>query len=321
MRDPAQSIRFIADRGDSRLRLDQVLVRRVTDITRLSRTVAQRWIESGAIAVDGSVNRRPASRVREGAAVQVTLPSTAARRAMPQPEDADLQILYEDASLIAIDKPPGMVVHPSYKQLSGTLLNAVLGRVRTRPGARPGILTRLDKGTSGIVIVALSADVHATMQRDAAAGAISKEYLAIVNGSPSPRRGIVRAPLGRDPDDRRRMMVAAGGADSVTRYDVVAQHQRVSLVRCQLVTGRTHQIRVHLASRGWPVLGDVVYGTADARITRQALHAWRVTFPHPVTREPLTLVAPLANDLRAVADTCDLEIPGAELCFLRDLRT
>src|SRR5688500_2718958 len=112
------TIHFIADRGDSRLRLDQVLVRRVTDITRMSRSVAQQWIESGAIAVDGRVNRRPAARVREGAAVHVTLPATAARRAMPQPEAGDLQILYEDASFIAIDKPPGIVVHPSYKQLS-----------------------------------------------------------------------------------------------------------------------------------------------------------------------------------------------------------
>jgi 23S rRNA pseudouridine1911/1915/1917 synthase len=309
MPDAADRIHFVADRGDSRLRLDQVLVRRVTDVTRLSRTVAQRWIESGAIAVDGRVNRRPASRVREGAAVQVTLPATAVRRATPQPEAADLRILYEDRFLIAIDKPPGIVVHPSYKQLSGTLLNAVLWRIQHRSDARPGILTRLDKGTSGIVVVALSGDAHATMQRDAAGGAIAKEYLAIVDGSPSPRRGIIRAPLGRDPADRRRMMVAAGGADSVTRYEVVARHRRVSLVRCQLVTGRTHQIRVHLASRGWPILGDAVYGTADARIARQALHAWRIALPHPISREPLTIVAPLADDLRAVADACGLEIP------------
>jgi 23S rRNA pseudouridine1911/1915/1917 synthase len=306
MPEPADTIHFIADRGDARLRLDQVLVRRVTGITRMSRAVAQRWIESGAVAVDGRVNRRPASRVREGAAVQVTLPHTAARRATPQPEAGDLQILYEDDCLIAIDKPPGVVVHPSYKQLSGTLLNAVLWRIRDRPGARPGILTRLDKGTSGVVIVALSADVHAAMQRDAASGAISKEYLAIVGGVPAPRTGTIRAPLGRDPDDRRRMTIAAGGADSVTRYDVVARRQQVSLVRCQLVTGRTHQIRVHLASRGWPILGDAVYGTSDSRILRQALHAWRVTLPHPITREPLTIVAPLADDMRAFADELGL---------------
>jgi 23S rRNA pseudouridine1911/1915/1917 synthase len=322
MPEPADRIHFIADRGDARLRLDQVLVRRVTGITRMSRTVAQRWIESGAIAVDGRVNRRPASRVREGAAVEVTLPHTAVRRATPQPEAGDLQILYEDACLVAINKPPGVVVHPSYKQLSGTLLNALLWRIRDRPGARPGILTRLDKGTSGIVIVALSADVHATMQRDAAAGDISKEYLAIVSGAPAPRTGTIRAPLGRDPQDRRRMMVLDGGAESVTRYDVVARLERVSLVRCQLVTGRTHQIRVHLASRGWPILGDAVYGTADSRIPRQALHAWRVTLPHPVTREPLTIVAPIAEDMRSAAVACGLRMPGAAETetSLRDLR-
>ena len=274
----------------------------------MSRSVAQRWIESGAIAIDGRVNRRPAARVREGAAVEVTLPTTAARRATPQPEAAELQILYEDDFLIAIDKPPDMVVHPSYKQLSGTLLNAVLWRVRDRSGARPGILTRLDKGTSGIVVVAFNGDAHATMQRDAAAGSISKEYLAIVSGSPSPRSGIIRAPLGRDPEDRRRIVVTAGGADSATQYEVLARHQQRSLVRCQLVTGRTHQIRVHLASRGWPILGDAVYGTADSRIGRQALHAWRITLPHPVTREPLTIVAPVADDMRAAADACGLHV-------------
>jgi 23S rRNA pseudouridine1911/1915/1917 synthase len=300
MPDAADTVRFIADRGDARLRLDQIIVRRVAGVTRLSRSVAQQWIESGAVAVDGDVARRPALRVREGAAVRVTLPPTAQRRAIPQPEQGDLAILFEDDSLLALNKPPGIVVHPSYKQLSGTLLNAVLWRTRDQPAARPGILTRLDKGTSGVVVIALSAEVHAAMQRDASAGAIRKEYLAIVSGSPSPRTGTIRAPLGRDPNDRRRIVVTPGGADSETRYAVLARQRGLSLVRCELVTGRTHQIRVHLASRGWPVLGDPVYGVADERIARQALHAWRITLPHPATRGPLTIVAPVPEDMRAI---------------------
>ena len=300
MPDPTDRIRFIADRGDVRLRLDQVLVRRVTEITRMSRSVAQRWIESGAVTVNGQVVRRPAAHIREGAAVQVALPPSAARRTTPQPEEAEVRVLYEDEFFVAIDKPPGVVVHPSYKQLSGTLLNALLWRIRDRADARPGILTRLDKNTSGVVVVALTAAVHAVMQREAASGAMRKEYLALVKGLPHPRSGAIHAPLGRDTDDRRRVIVTPGGAPSETRYEVLAHEHDLSLVRCELVTGRTHQIRVHLASRGWPIVGDRVYGSPDDRIPRQALHAWRVVLPHPISGEPLTIEAPIPEDIRAI---------------------
>jgi 23S rRNA pseudouridine1911/1915/1917 synthase len=301
MPDPESTIQFDADRGDARLRLDQIVVRRVTDVSRLSRSVARRWIESGAVTVDGRVAERPSARVREGATISVTLPDTAVRRSRPEGEPGELDILYEDASLMALDKPSGMVVHPSYKQLSGTLLNAVLWRLRDRPGAHPGILTRLDRDTSGIVIVALGADVHATMQRDAAAGRISKRYLAVVQGAPCPGSGTIALPLGRDPGDRRRVVVTPGGAPSETRYEVIStDDQGRSLVRCELLTGRTHQIRVHMASSGWPILGDTVYGATTPAIGRQALHAWRIALPHPLTRERLELEAPLPADLRSL---------------------
>jgi 23S rRNA pseudouridine1911/1915/1917 synthase len=264
----------------------------------MSRNVAQQWLESGAVSVDGQVVRRPAVRVREGAVVRVVLPATALWRSVPQPEDTDVRVLYEDRSFIAIDKPPGIVVHPSYKQLSGTLLNALLWRLRDRADARPGILTRLDKDSSGIVIVALDATVHAAMQRAAAGGELRKEYLAVVTAAPRPREGRIDAPLGRDPHDRRRVVVTPGGAASQTRYEVLAQRDGLSLVRCELVTGRTHQIRVHLASRGWPILGDRVYGTPDDRIARQALHAWRVTLRHPVSDEPMRIAAPVPVDMK-----------------------
>jgi 23S rRNA pseudouridine1911/1915/1917 synthase len=300
MPKPDDRIQFFADRGDARLRLDQILVRRISEVSRMSRNIAQRWIESGAVTVDGAAAVRPSTRVREGAAIDVALPPTATRRAAVEAEEADVDVLYEDGSLIAINKPPGIVVHPSYKQLSGTLLNALLWRIRDRPDTKPGILTRLDKDTSGLVVVALAADVHAAMQRDALAGRTRKEYLAVVAGSPRPATGTIREPLARDPDDRRRVVVMAGGAESETRYEVMASRDGFSLLRCELITGRTHQIRVHLQSRGWPIVGDRVYGTADDRIPRQALHAWRITLPHPVTREPLTIEAPLPADLRAL---------------------
>lgn len=221
-------------------------------------------------------------------------------RRRPEPEEGPLNIVHEDEWTIVLNKPPGVVVHPTYKNTSGTLLNAVLWRVRDRAGAQPGILTRLDKDTSGLVVVALTPDVHAIMQKDAAAGRVSKQYLAVVQGVPEPRSGRIVLPLGRDVSDRRRVVVRPDGAHCETRYEVLSTHgdDPLSLVRCELVTGRTHQIRVHLAASGWPVLGDRVYGSPDASIARQALHAWRVTLPHPVTRQRLELEAQLPDDMR-----------------------
>jgi 23S rRNA pseudouridine1911/1915/1917 synthase len=234
--------------------------------------------------------------------VSAELQSTARRR--PQPEEGPLSVVFEDEWMIVLDKPPGMVVHPTYRNWSGTLLNNVLWRMRDRGGAQPGILTRLDKDTSGLVVMALTPDVHAAMQRDQTAGRVRKEYLAIVDGSPQPARDSIALPLGRDVTDRRRVVVTDGGAPSETRYEVMATtRDNRSVLRCELVTGRTHQIRVHLASRGWPIVGDAVYGRPDATIARQALHAWRVLLPHPITRQPLELEAPLPSDMRTLIGT------------------
>jgi 23S rRNA pseudouridine1911/1915/1917 synthase len=290
------TIHFITDRGDARLRLDQVLVRRVTGITRMSRSRAQQWIESGAVSVDGSLAGRPSNRVREGAVVEIALPDDAEPRVRPQPEVGSLEILYEDEHLLALDKPAGVVVHPSYKNASGTLLNAVLWHVRDRTNLRPGIVTRLDKNTSGLLLVSLTPGVHAALQRTP----LRKEYLALVEGVPLPTSGTIDLPLGRDPGDRRRVIVTPDGLPSVTNYEVLSSDDDVSVVRCELVTGRTHQIRVHMAARGWPLVGDATYGRADARLARQALHAWRATFVHPATGAPMQISAPMPDDLASL---------------------
>jgi 23S rRNA pseudouridine1911/1915/1917 synthase len=228
--------------------------------------------------------------------VSTQLQSTERRR--PLPEDGPLSIIYEDESVIVLDKPPGVVVHPTYKNWSGTLLNSVLWRVRDRAGAQPGILTRLDKDTSGLVVMALTSELHARMQRDAAAGRVRKQYIAVVRGAPSPLSGRIVLPLGRDIADRRRVVVTETGQSSETRYEVMANlHNGLSMVRCELVTGRTHQIRVHLAAQGWPIVGDVLYGSPDATIARQALHAWRVSMPHPITRHAIEAEAPMPEDM------------------------
>jgi 23S rRNA pseudouridine1911/1915/1917 synthase len=229
------------------------------------------------------------------------------RRPRPLPEEGPLSIVFEDEWMIVLDKPPGVVVHPTYKNWSGTLLNSVLWRVRDRDGVQPGILTRLDKDTSGLVIVALDAGVHAAMQRDQTAGRVRKEYLAVVRGSPDPTTGRISLPLGRDAADRRRVVVTDAGAPSETQYDVIARLENgMSLTRCELITGRTHQIRVHLASRGWPIVGDAMYGLTDAAISRQALHAWRVQLPHPITRQPIDLEAPIPSDMQSLLQNVTL---------------
>jgi len=290
-------IHFTADRGDARLRLDQALVRRITQVSGMSRARAQRWIADGLVSVDRTPAGRASMHVREGTAVEVALPNQSRMRERATAEPVPLDVLYEDDALMAVNKPAGMVVHPSFRNPSGTLLNGVLWRVRDRKDIRPGLVSRLDKDTSGVVVVALSQGVHASIQRDARAARVIKEYLAIVCGTPQPREGRITVPLRRDPADRRRVIADSAGVPSETTYAVIANGDGYSLVSCRLGTGRTHQIRVHLASTGSPIAGDRTYGSPDTLIQRQALHAWRITFPHPHGRQIVTIEAPVPDDI------------------------
>ena len=223
------------------------------------------------------------------------LPETVRARASPTPEAIEVNLLYEDAWLLAINKPAGLVVHPTYKHSSGTLLNAVLWRLG--PGARPGIVNRLDRQTSGVMLVARTPEVHAALQRESARGRVRKEYLAIVTGRPRRPRGTIALPIGPSERDRRRMVVDPAGRPAETRFEVLATGANASLLRCELVTGRTHQIRVHLAASGWPIVGDALYGTPSVELDRHALHAWRVSLTHPFTGAPLLVTAPLPPHL------------------------
>jgi 23S rRNA pseudouridine1911/1915/1917 synthase len=234
--------------------------------------------------------------------IQSQSAQTTARRGAPEPEPIALTVLYEDEHLIAVDKPPATVVHPTYKNWSGTLLNGLLWHLReSRTGGHvdlePRIVTRLDKGTSGVVLVAVTAEIHARIQRDTTARRVRKQYLAIVRGTPEPVRGSIALPLARSVVDRRRVVVDPSGQESRTDYELLCQSRDMSLVRCELVTGRTHQIRVHMAARGWPLVGDAVYGMPDERISRQALHAWRLSLPHPMSRKVLELEAAPPADM------------------------
>jgi 23S rRNA pseudouridine1911/1915/1917 synthase len=333
------------DRGDAWQRLDLVLRRHLTVVDGATRTRIQAWIANGQVTINGSTVCRVSTRAAPGDIITVQLPAiehtaTAAQEevgldALDIPDVLD--VLYEDDHLLAVDKAPGVVVHPTYRHTSGTLLNALLRRARAWPaGSRPSLVGRLDKLTSGIVIVAKTAAVHAALQKEMASNRTEKDYLAVVYGRVNVAGGEINLPLRHDRNDRRRMVASdPTGAPSVTRFIRLARAGGLSLLRCRLVTGRTHQIRVHLAARGWPIVGDPLYATSTMPATsrqprlsptpdsalaaalrafpRQALHAWRVALTHPVTRARILLEAPVPRDVQGLLAASGLCQPQAAL--------
>jgi len=314
------------DRGDHGVRVDRVLLRHLRDERSVSRNRIQKWIEAGDVLVNGAPPPRAAWRVQAGDDLQVRIEEVPVRT-RPAGEAMDLEVLYEDADMLAVNKPAGLVVHPSYKNTAGTLINGVLELAKTWPaGSRPSLLGRLDKYTSGVVIVAKRPAVHAALQRAMESRRIDKDYAAIVWGRPSPMRGTIDLALDRDPWDRRRITVTdRGGQPSVTKYERLAVSSpgtlgTFSLVRCRLITGRTHQIRVHLSARDWPIVGDAVYGlkkktgtpTAMDEVAlafpRQALHAWRLSLRQPTTNAALEITAPLPGDMQQLARALGLSV-------------
>jgi len=304
---------FITDRGDHGRRLDQAILRHLGEVPRISRTRVQHWIDEGLVTVDERPARRASAAPPVGATVAVGGEEVMVERARPQAEAQDLAILYEDDALLALDKPPGVVVHPSYKHAAGTLFNGVLGYLGADPADpdAPRLLHRLDKDTSGVLLVSKSLAVHRVAQRAMTSGQAAKTYLAVVHGRPKPHEGTITLALGVDPSDRRRVAVREDGSTSETRYVVRARGEAASLVECRLITGRMHQIRVHLAARGWPIVGDQVYGRGGDFFGRQALHAWCLVLPHPVTRHALELRAPLPPDMERLCESRGLPVPPA----------
>jgi 23S rRNA pseudouridine1911/1915/1917 synthase len=313
-----------ADRGDNAVRLDLVLLRHLGGPLALSRRALQRAIENGDVTVNGVVVTRTAARVATADRIDATLPAPV-RRVPAQPQDLSLEVLFEDEHLLAVNKPAGIVTHPSYKHADGTLFNALLWHLRATP-LRPRLLGRLDKDTSGVVLVSKTRLAHAGVVNAMRAGKVRKEYLAVVHGAPRPSSGEIGLSLHRDPADVRRVTVSdSEGKQSLTRYDTLSFGwlrppggnvrddgsgvTRMALMRCELVTGRMHQIRVHLAARGWPIVGDRTYGAGLAGLAhtaRHALHAWRVSLAHPVTGDHLAIIAPVPADIRELMDAATL---------------
>ncbi|HXJ35075.1 MAG TPA: RluA family pseudouridine synthase [Candidatus Eisenbacteria bacterium] len=281
-----------------------------------TRSQAKQLVDGGHVRVDGVV-RKASFVVRAGMRIEVDL--NVAPPAGIEPEALPLRVLYEDAVLLAIDKPPGMVVHPAPGARRGTVVNALLHHLGALEGVgaaeRPGIVHRLDKDTSGVLVVARTAAALEALARQFRARTIHKRYLALVHGHVRAASGTIDRPIGRDPRERKRMSVRAPrGRAAVTRYTVVERFPGATLLAVAPQTGRTHQIRVHLAALGHPIVGDAVYGgrrrgtareTADALAAcpRQALHAQAITFVHPASGTEVHLEAPLPADLSGVLDT------------------
>jgi 23S rRNA pseudouridine1911/1915/1917 synthase len=304
----AGRVSLTVERADARQRLDRFLAGLGSWGTR---SQVHRLIAEGQVRIDGHL-AKPGTVLRAGQRIVVE-PSSRPTHGDVQPQAIPLDVLYEDDWLLVINKPAGLVVHPAPGNWQGTVVNALLHRWRNRAGdldpLRPGIVHRLDKDTSGVLVIAKDAATLAELGRQFRSREVSKEYLALVWGKFGVPRGEVRRPIGRHPVHRTRMSVRAGGRVAVTRYQVIAEAAGMSLLRVSPETGRTHQIRVHMAAAGHPVVGDPVYGgrpakAAELGLHRQALHATSLAFRHPRTSEPLRISAPLPADLVAALSHC-----------------
>ena len=290
------------DYGDARL--DQYLAGLELGLTR---SRLRQLIDGGDVLVNGAAVK-PAHRVRPGDRVLVSVPPP--RPSVAVAQDIPLSVVYQDADLVVVDKPAGLAAHPGPGHPDSTLVNGLLALCPDIQGIggeiRPGIVHRLDKDTSGLMIAAKNEAAHHGLSQQIKDRAVEKNYLALVEGAPSPESGVIDAPIGRDPRRRTRMAVTAGGRESRTGYRLMERAGQYSLLELQLHTGRTHQARVHLAWLGHPITGDGVYGRRSPLLARHFLHACRLAFAHPATGEPLEFHSPLPPDLKAALEAARL---------------
>jgi 23S rRNA pseudouridine1911/1915/1917 synthase len=301
MSETYRNVEFIAEGAGERL--DKALAARFKD---LSRVQVQNLIGGGLVTVNARLVKA-SYRIEGGETIRVRVPVPEEKQE-PKPESIPLGILYEDEHVAVVDKPAGMVVHPAFGHTSGTLVNAVLACwpeiARFSTPDRAGIVHRLDKETSGVILIAKSAEAAENLRAQFKARTVEKRYVALVEGLPQTPEGLIDAPIGRDPDQRKRMAVVRDGREAVTEYHVLENYAYHSLLAVFPKTGRTHQIRVHLAFIGCPVVGDTVYGPRKQRIKmkRHFLHAAAITFLLPGGGNKLTVESPLPPSLQNILD-------------------
>lgn len=303
-----QILELTAEHGEPRL--DAFLARVHPEI---SRTRWQELIREGRVLVDGE-RSKPSAAVEPGVRVQARVPAREPDELAP--ESIPLTVVYEDGDLVVVDKPAGMVVHPGPGHRTGTLLNALLARypdLLSKTSGRPGIVHRLDKGTSGLIIVARRRAAKDHLQAQFKRREVGKVYLSLVEGRLQPRRGLIDAPLGRDPRRRTRMSVTPGGRPAQTEYQVLEELEAFTYLEARPRTGRTHQVRVHLAFTGHPVAGDRLYGRRNRALglDRPFLHAHRLVFRRPSDDGRVEVESPLPEDLGAILRVLRTEEGGA----------
>lgn len=284
----------VADREYARL---DIFLAEKLETTRAS---VQRMIQSGRIDSGGSMKHlKPSTKVPEGARFTVDIPESLNLTYL-KADPVEFDVVYEDEYMFVISKPSGLVVHPAPGCWRNTLVNGLVYRypeMRNLPNwLRPGIVHRLDGGTSGLMIVARTQKVTLTLQAMFKARTVKKHYIALVHGEPERREGILSGPIMRDPYNPLHMIISEGGRPSLTGYKVLWSLDDISLVECELFTGRTHQIRVHMSALGCPLVGDTLYGAKDVGLTRVYLHSWRLEFSHPVTGEMMRFCQPITPD-------------------------
>jgi 23S rRNA pseudouridine1911/1915/1917 synthase len=265
-----------------------------------SRAAAERLLEEGAALVDGA-RRSKSHRLEGGEELQLDVAASPASELVA--EDLPLRIAHEDEHLLVVDKPAGIVVHPSPGHDTGTMVHGLLGRTAGGDEERPGIVHRLDRDTSGLLVVARTQEAYERLQEQVRNRELERRYKALVRGRPRSWRGRIEAPIGRDRHDpTRHSLDTDTPREAVTHFEVERLLERYALLDVRLETGRTHQIRVHLAAIELPVVGDPVYGVPDEQLKRQFLHAWRLAFPHPLSGEPVEVESPLPAELQAALE-------------------
>ena len=308
MENIKETITVQANENDKGKRIDSFLNEVIEDATR---SYIQKIIDGGYVEIIGKKTTKSGNKLKGTETIVVNLPEDETLDLIP--EDIPLEIIYEDSDIVIINKAPNMVVHPAHGNYNGTLVNALLYHIKdlsTINGViRPGIVHRLDKDTSGVIVVAKHDEAHTTLSDMFKEKTLEKTYVCIAKGIFKDKSGRIETLIGRDSRDRKKMaVVTENGKIAISNYEVLDESKNYSLVKVRIETGRTHQIRVHMKSLNHPILGDSTYGNSSDGIDRQMLHAYRLKFTHPISKKEMVVTAPIPEDFKRALKFAGLDI-------------